>query len=54
VYPGDYDHATTMLFWPGEPEALLKRIKAEWIAMGTTPTLEHPICWFGLKPSGPA
>jgi len=53
VYPGDYDHATTMLFWPGEPEALLKRIEAEWIAMGATPTLERPICWFGLKRSGP-
>ncbi len=53
VYPGDYDHATTMLFWQGEPEVLLKRIEAEWIAMGTTPTLEHPICWFGLKRSGP-
>ncbi len=53
VYPGDYDHATTMLFWPGQPEALLKRIEAEWVAMGTTPTLEHPICWFGLKRSEP-
>jgi len=42
-----------MLFWPGEPEALLKRIEAEWVAMGTTPTLEHPICWFGLKRSEP-
>ncbi len=42
VYPGDYDHATTMRFWPGEPEALLKRIEAEWIAIGTTPTLDHP------------
>ncbi len=53
VYPGDYDHATTILFWPGEPEVLLKRIEAEWVAMGTTPTLEHPICWFGLKRSEP-
>ena len=32
---------------------LLKRIESEWIAMGTTPTLEHPICWFGLKRSEP-
>lgn len=54
VFPSDYGHATTMRFWPGEPDELLRRIEAEWIAMGTTPTLEHPICWFGLKPIKPA
>jgi hypothetical protein len=53
VFPGDYDHATTMLFWPGTTAELLQRIESEWIAMGTTPTLEHPICWFGLKRSEP-
>ena len=51
VYPGDYDYATTMNFWLGEPDILLKRIEAEWIAMGKTPTLEQPVCWFGLKRS---
>lgn len=50
VYPGDYDHAIHMAFWPGEPSEHLRRIEAEWIAMGKTPTLEHPICWLGLKP----
>lgn len=54
VYPGDYDHAVTMSFWSGTEHELVKRIEAEWIAMGTTPTLEHPICWFGLKASKPA
>ena len=51
VYPGDYDHATIISFWAGTKDQLVKRIEAEWIAMGTTPTMEHPICWFGLKPS---
>lgn len=51
VYPGDYDYATTLSFWPGEPSELLQRIEAEWIAIGTTPTSAEPICWFGLKPS---
>ena len=50
VYPGDYDHAIHLAFWPGEPSEHLRRIEAEWIAMGKTPTLEHPICWLGLKP----
>ena len=49
VYPGDYGNATTILFWPGEPDEVLKRIENEWMEMGMTPTLEHPICWFGLK-----
>ena len=53
VYPGDYDYAVTMAFWPGEPEVLLKRIESEWIAMGHPPTLEHPICWFGLNRTEP-
>lgn len=49
VHPGDYDQPTTLSFWPGEPDEHLRRIEAEWITMGRTPTLEHPICWFGLK-----
>lgn len=49
VFPGDYDHAATISFWSGAENELAKRIEAEWIAMGHTPTLEHPICWFGLK-----
>jgi len=53
VYPGDYDYATTMSFWPGEPGDLLKRIEGEWIAIGKTPTSAEPICWFGLKRSEP-
>lgn len=49
VCPGDYDYARTISFWPGEPDELVKRIEAEWIAMGKTPDLENPICWFGLR-----
>jgi hypothetical protein len=49
VYPGEYDHAITLEFWPGEPSDHLRRIKAEWIAIGKTPTLAEPICWLGLK-----
>ena len=26
VYPGDYDHAIHMVFWPGEPSEHLRRI----------------------------
>ena len=54
IYPGDYNYAATISFWPGEPGALLKRIEEEWTAMGKTPTSVEPICWFGLKPSKPA
>lgn len=54
VYPGDYDHATNLTFWSGEPSQHLRRIEAEWIAMGHTPTLEYPICWLGLKGSDAA
>lgn len=54
IHPGDYDQATTLTFWPGEPCEHLQRIEAEWVAMGHTPTLEQPICWFGLKRSDPA
>ena len=50
VYPGDYDHAIDMAFWPCEPSEHLLRIEAEWIAMGQPPTLSDPICWLGLKP----
>ncbi|RYC33467.1 hypothetical protein D3273_03065 [Lichenibacterium minor] len=49
VYPGDYDYAATLAFWSGEPSEHLKRIEAEWIAMGRTPTSVEPICWLGLK-----
>lgn len=49
VYPGDYDHAIHMAFWPGEPSEHLRRIEAEWIAMGKLLTLSDPICWLGLK-----
>jgi hypothetical protein len=49
VCPGDYDHASTLAFWPGQPSEHLRRIEAEWIALGTTPTLAEPICWLGLK-----
>jgi hypothetical protein len=45
VYPGDYDHAIHMAFWPGEPSGHLRRIEAEWIAMGKPLTLSDPICW---------
>lgn len=51
VYPGDYDFATTISFWPGEPSEHLQRIEAEWIVMGQTPTSAAPICWLGLKPA---
>ncbi|WP_129220528.1 hypothetical protein [Lichenibacterium ramalinae] len=51
VYPGDYDHAIHMAFWPGEPSEHLRRIEAEWIAMGKPLTLSDPICWLGLKPA---
>ena len=54
ICPGDYDLAVTISFWPGSLDELLKRIEAEWIAMGRSPTLEHPICWFGLKHPEPA
>ena len=49
VCPGDYVGGAKLAFWRGETKDWLKRIKTEWIAMGQTPTLEHPICWFGLK-----
>jgi hypothetical protein len=50
VYPGDYDHAIHMAFWPGGPSEHLRRIEAEWIAMSKPLTLSDPICWLGLKP----
>lgn len=51
VHPGDYDYATTLSFWPGEPSEHLRRIETEWIAMGKVPTLAESICWLGLKPA---
>ncbi len=50
VYPGDYDYATKLSFWAGEPSEHLRRIEIEWIAMGKTPTLAESICWLGLRP----
>ena len=37
VYPGDYDHATTLSFWPGEPSEHLRRIETEWDRNGSCP-----------------
>lgn len=51
VCPGDYDHAAAISFWSGGEDDIVKRIEDKWISMGRTPTLEHPICWFGLKNS---
>ncbi len=54
VLPGDYnygDHPDQIEFWPGTPDELLKRIETEWIALGKTPTLAEPICWFALRPA---
>lgn len=48
VYPGDYDNATKITFWPGTPDEHLKRIETEWVAMGKRPDFDKPICWFGL------
>ena len=55
VYPGDYtmeglQRGEGFQFWSGEPDELLKRIEAEWIALGKTPNLAEPICWFALRP----
>ncbi len=51
VFPGDYDYADQLNFWPGTINDHVMRIEAEWIAMGRTPTLADPICWFGLRSS---
>lgn len=50
VRPGNYDYATTISFWPGTPAELLDRIETEWIALGRTPDLGEPICWFAPYP----
>jgi hypothetical protein len=48
--PGDYDYGTHMDFWPDQGcEAMLDRIRREWIAAGTDPNHMHPICSF-LRP----
>ena len=55
VYPGDYmiERLKTagFFFWIGTPDQLLKRIETEWIALGKSPTLAKPICWFALRPA---
>ena len=51
IYPGDYDYATHILFWPGTPGEILSRIEDEWTSFGTMPDEERPICWFALRPA---
>ena len=56
IYPGDYTlddlvSGRGFQFRPGTPDDLLSWIESEWIALGHTPTLEDPICWFALKPT---
>ncbi len=51
VRPGDFD-GNSFRFWPGTEAEHLKRIEAEWTAMGKTPNLGQPICWLALRPSG--
>lgn len=55
VFPGDYTlddlvNGNGFQFRSGTPDDLLAWIETEWVAMGHTPTLENPICWFALKP----
>jgi hypothetical protein len=48
--PGDYDYGTHMDFWPDQGcEAMLDRIRREWITAGADPNHMHPICSF-LRP----
>lgn len=48
--PGDYDYGTHMDFWPDDGcEAMLDRIRREWIKLGTDPNHLRPICSF-LRP----